>query len=63
MEQVEFCTRFVAEIMRATARRKDEPRTYFEQYAQEVAPTYFEDKDQRAEGPERCAQSDMSYWE
>lgn len=63
MEQVKFCARFVAEIMRATAHRTDEPREYFEKYAQEVAPTYFMNDAQRSGGPEACAEADMDCWE
>jgi len=31
-------------------------------YAEEIAASYWEDPDQRAEGPEECADADMSYW-
>ena len=63
MEQTEFCARFVAEIMRATAHRTDEPREHFEQYAQAVAPDYFENERHRVEGPEDCARADMDCWD
>jgi hypothetical protein len=33
-----------------------------EQYARDTAPTYYDEPDQRADGPEECAYSDMSYW-
>ena len=33
------------------------------EYAEMVAPTYFEEPDQRAEGPEECARNDFAYWD
>ncbi|GLS46743.1 hypothetical protein [Methylobacterium brachythecii] len=33
-----------------------------EAYAKETAPTYFDDPYQRADGPEECAEADISYW-
>lgn len=32
------------------------------EYCAEVAKSYFADPDYRDEGPEACAESDMSYW-
>lgn len=58
----EFCTRFKTEMIRiAVPEAGDESAVG--QYADEIAPTYFEEDDQREEGPEACAQADISYWE
>lgn len=34
-----------------------------EEYAREVAPTYWANSDQREDGPEACADADMDCWE
>lgn len=34
-----------------------------EEYARIAAGTYFDDPDQRRDGPEACAESDMDCWE
>jgi len=56
----EFIERFVAEMVSYGATFDD--GTSVEEYAREIAPTYWDNEDQRAEGPEECAQADMSYW-
>jgi hypothetical protein len=33
-----------------------------EAYCREVADSYWADPDRRAEGPETCADEDMTYW-
>lgn len=58
----EFCARFITEMMTA-ASQYDGTEAELRAYAEEAAPTYFEDEDQRADGPEECARSDISYWE
>jgi hypothetical protein len=60
MAREEFCARFKAEMLRAGPTFDD--GTSITEYADETAPTYWDDPDQRAEGPEACAQADMSYW-
>lgn len=50
----QFIERFVARMLQA------DPGD--EAYAREAAATYWEDKDQRSEGPEACAEADISYW-
>ena len=62
LTEAEFCARFVTEMMTA-ASQYDGTDAELRAYAEETAPTYFEDKDQRADGPEECARSDISYWE
>lgn len=62
LSKEEFCTRFEAEMITAApiyGGSKEELAAY----AAEIAPSYFETDWQRAEGPEACAQSDISYWE
>ncbi len=57
----EFCARFIAEMMKALPifdGTADELRSY----AEEIAPTYWETEWQREQGPEGCAQADISYW-
>lgn len=59
----EFCARFKSRMLAASS-----PYTVFAdgdsiaEYADEVAPTYWETEWQRELGPEECANADMSYW-
>jgi hypothetical protein len=62
MTKQDFVARFVAEMMTA-APIYDGTEDELRAYALEAAPTYYEDEDQRADGPEACAQSDIGYWE
>lgn len=62
MTKLEFCERFVAEMM-TYADVYDGSAVELLAYADEVAPTYWEERDQRSEGPEECARADVSYWE
>lgn len=39
-----------------------EAGTIVSEYADEVAPTYYDEPWQQLEGPEECADADMSYW-
>jgi hypothetical protein len=57
----EFCQRFKARMMAIAGPVFDDGDSIAE-YADETAPTYWEDPGQRAEGPEECADADMSYW-
>lgn len=58
----EWCKRFVTHMIdRAGADHFDDGELILD-YANEVAPTYFETLWQRSEGPEACADADMSYW-
>jgi hypothetical protein len=58
----EFCTRFVNLMMRYE-RTFNGTEAELRAYAEETAPTYWDDLYQRAEGPEECAEADLSYWE
>lgn len=63
----EFVARFKAEMVRLAPfdRFVEEDGTEGEtvaDYAEGVAPSYWEDGNLRPDGPEECAWSDMSYW-
>lgn len=62
MTKDDFCARFVAEMMKAAPIYDGSPEE-LQAYAEEIAPTYWSDEDQRSDGPEECAQADISYWE
>ena len=58
----EFCARFKARMLYLTSHLDD--KTYTAQYADKMAPTYFDGIYHReGESPEDCAESDMSSWE
>lgn len=58
----EFCARFKAHMLKYGGTTFDDGSSIAD-YADEVAPTYFEDDDWlRKQGPEACADADMSYW-
>lgn len=61
MEQEEFCNRFVSHMTKVAGMTFGDG-TSIEDYAKSTAQTYWENEDQRAEGPEECADADMSYW-
>lgn len=57
----EFCQRFVAHMLAQAGETFDDGRSVKE-YAEENALAYWDDPHYRDEGPEACAESDMSYW-
>lgn len=57
----EFFARFKARMLAIAGDHFDDGSSIAD-YADEIAPTYFDEPDQRSEGPEECADSDMSYW-
>lgn len=63
MTEDEFCQRFKARMLHRVY-----PRTHFDDgesiadYADDTAPTYWEQEHDRKEGPEACADTDISYW-
>lgn len=57
----EFCRRFKAEMI-AVAGQTFDDGTSIAEYAEAVAPTYWEDQHQDGESPEDCASADISYW-
>lgn len=58
----EFVRRFVDEMVRL-AGETDGNGDSVRDYAADVAPTYFDDPEQRKYGPEDCAESDHDNWE
>ena len=62
IEKDEFCRRFVAEMMTYLPRYAG-AEAELRSYAEGVAGTYWDDEEQREEGPEECARTDYSYWE
>lgn len=61
MECEEFCNRFKARMVGRAGDTFDDGSS-IAKYADETAPTYFDDPMQRGNGPEECADADMSYW-
>jgi hypothetical protein len=61
MTKEEFLARFKARMLAAAGEKFDDGSSIAE-YAGDIAATYWDDEEQRAEGPEECANSDMSYW-
>lgn len=57
----EFCARFKARMLAVAGAAFDDGDSIAE-YADEAGPTYWDDLDQRSDGPEACADADMSYW-
>jgi len=58
----EFCIRFKA-YMLSVVGEKDANGDSVAEYADETAPTYWDDPEQRKWGPEGCAQADLDEWE
>ena len=58
----EFCARFIKRMTILAPFTAFDDGTLVKDYAKETAPTYWENEDQRADGPEECADADMSYW-
>lgn len=57
-----FCARFKAEMLRLAPFSHFADGGTVADYADEVAPSYFEDQHQDGETPEECAEADISYW-
>lgn len=57
----EFCRRF-RERMIAVAGPTFDDGESVAGYADSVSPSYWDDPQQREDGPEACADADMSYW-
>lgn len=62
MDKEEFCRRFKAHML-ACAGTTFPDGTSVAEYADDIAPTYWDNPDQREEGPEECSDADISYWE
>jgi len=61
LSKEEFCSRFKVRMMQVAGEKFDDGESVAD-YADETAPTYWDNPHQRAEGPEECADADMSYW-
>jgi hypothetical protein len=57
----EFCARFKAHMLSRAGETFDDGESIAE-YADETAPTYWEENWLCEQGPEACADADMSYW-
>lgn len=57
----DFLRRFKAEMLRIGGEKFDDGSSIAD-YADEIGPTYWDNIEQRIEGPEACAQADISYW-
>lgn len=56
IEREEFLARFKARLRDLLG------DSYDFKYVENIAPTYWDDADQRAEGPEDCAEAEASEW-
>lgn len=57
----EFLARFKARMLAVAGEKFDDGESIAD-YADEIGPTYYDDENQHEEGPEECADADMSYW-
>lgn len=62
ISKAEFCRRFSDRMVKRASFTHFDNDKSVEEYARETAPTYWSDKDQRRDGPEECADANMSYW-
>lgn len=63
----EFCARFKAYMIKHAGFEKfddddDGPGPTVAEYADDTAPTYWEEQHRNGESPEECAEADISYW-
>ncbi|MGP3726101.1 hypothetical protein [Cereibacter sphaeroides] len=61
MTKEQFIEAFVARCVSVAGPTFDDGSSIAD-YAREVAPSYWADDHQREDGPEACADADMSYW-
>jgi hypothetical protein len=57
----DFCARFKARMLTIAGPTFADGESIAE-YADQAGPTYWDDPHQREDGPEECADADMSYW-
>ncbi len=62
MTKEEFVQRFTAQCLSTCGFTHFNDGTLVTDYCQEVALSYWDDEDRRADGPEDCADEDMTYW-
>lgn len=58
----EFVQRFTARCLALCGFTEFNDGTLVVNYCRDVAPSYYQDPLYREDGPEECADSDMSYW-
>ena len=58
----EFTRRFTAEAKRLAGFDTFDDGQSVDDYCKEIAASYYSDPLYRDEGPEACAESDVSYW-
>lgn len=61
LSKEDFCSRFKAHMLKKAGEKFDDGESIAD-YADETAPTYYEDQHQDGESPEECAEADISYW-
>ncbi|MCC4295806.1 hypothetical protein [Brevundimonas aurantiaca] len=61
LSREDFEARFVAEMM-TYASVYDGYENELRDYAVSIASSYYDEPDQRADGPEECARADVGYW-
>ncbi|HVI27479.1 hypothetical protein [Hansschlegelia sp.] len=62
MPQQQFCDRFVTRMTAAAGFSHFADGMAVEDYARQTAASYWADECYRRDGPEACAEGDMSYW-
>lgn len=61
LDKATFCARFKAAMLRRAGPTFDDG-TSIADYADETAPSYFDEQHQDGESPEACADADISDW-
>lgn len=62
ISQEEFTNRFTSEAIRLSGLDTFDDGTSVAEYCKDVAASYYTDPLYRDDGPEACAESDVSYW-
>lgn len=62
MDKTAWINAFVAHVLKTCGFTHFEDGAPVEGYAREVAESYWSDDNYRDDGPEACAESDISYW-
>jgi len=62
MTETEFVKRFTDHCLKECGFTNFDDGTSVADYCKSTAPTYWADAAYREEGPEACADGDMSYW-
>ena len=62
LTEMEFVRRFTDRCLKVCGFTHFEDGMSVDEYCGDVAKSYYDDPDYRADGPEVCAEEDMSYW-